>query len=151
MPFGNYLSTEAVQLNGPHSNRKKVLQAIANLLGAERDQVERNEIFKSLLEREKLGSTALGEGVAVPHCRMASVKAPRAALLRTTEAIDFDAPDGQPVFLFCALIVHTDATDEHLTIFANLVTTLNDVAARTSLLNAPTADAVLTILKQPRP
>ena len=69
MSFGNYLGAGAVELEGDCANRKRALEAVAALLGAGGAAPAAAEIFKSLLEREKLGSTGLGHGIAVPHCR----------------------------------------------------------------------------------
>ena len=146
MSFGNYLRAGAVELEGDCANRKRALEAVAALLGAGGAAPAAAEIFKSLLAREKLGSTGLGHGIAVPHCRMPGVATPRAAVLRARRPVDFDAPDGAPVRLFCALVVGADATDEHLQIFADLVGQLNDAEQRDALLRARDRDAVLALL-----
>lgn len=149
MSFGRYLNTNTVRLGCDCNNRKKVLETIANLLSTGHNKPAASEILKRLLEREKLGSTGLGHGIAVPHCRIANISAPRAAVLRLHEAIDFDTPDGVPVALFCALVVDVGATDEHLQIFANLVGFLNDKMNRNKLLQADNTDTVLSLLSIP--
>lgn len=136
--FADYLKPAAIKLDGDFANRKKVLQSIASLLdngasGDSDDTSRESEIFKHLLERERLGSTGLGNGIAVPHCRVAGLPEPRAAIIRLKTPIDFDAPDNQPVFLFCALAIDESATDQHLKIFSNLVSVLADKTLITHL------------------
>ena len=89
------------------------------LAGAVPDYTEA-EIFDSLVTRERLGSTGLGNGVALPHARLRSLKQPIAALVTLRQGVDFDAIDRQPVDLLYALLVPEDSTDEHLKILAQL-------------------------------
>lgn len=145
--FGEYLSARAIRLGENCANRKKVLQEIALVLNDPAAPLPENEIFKHLHEREKLGSTALGHGIAVPHCRLAGAKEPRAAVLRLNDAIDFDAPDNAPVSLFCALVIGEEANDQHLQILANLAKTLQNPDHVKRLMTTNDASDVLAVFK----
>jgi len=91
-------------------------------------------VVESLLAREKLGSTGLGQGIAIPHGRIKGLKQATAALLRLKTAIPFDAPDGAPVNLLFVLLVPKNATDLHLQILGELAQLFSDKALRQQLL-----------------
>ena len=93
---------------------------------AERNpEVDARRLLRELLARERLGSTGLGGGVAVPHCRT-QCERPLAAFMRLAQSIDFDAPDDRRVDLIFTLVVPDDAAQVHLDIFSVLVTVLNE-------------------------
>lgn len=131
------------------TTRKKALQILAGLLADGDDEFAADKIFKCLLEREKLGSTGLGRGVAIPHCRLAGMGAPRTALLRLNEAVDFDAPDGEGVLLFCALVLDEDACEEHLQLLSKLAATLNDDERFQLLRTTTSPEEVAALLRAP--
>lgn len=95
------------------------------------------EVSDSLLEREKLGSTALGYGIAIPHGRIKHLKDATCAFFRLESAIEFDAPDGQPVDLAFILLAPAAATDLHLQILGELAAMFSDEAFRARLRAAP--------------
>ena len=97
-------------------------------------------VFDALLARERLGSTALGEGVAVPHCRLANCTQTVGLLLRLNDGIDFDAPDGKPVDLLFVLVVPQEATDEHLRLLGRVAAMFNDPQVRADLRAAQSSD-----------
>ena len=92
-------------------------------------------ITDSLFARERLGSTSLGHGVAIPHGRVKGLKSPMAALFRLAKPIVFDAPDEQPVGLLIFLLVPEAATQKHLEILAEIAEMLSDQDLRTRLMN----------------
>ncbi len=92
--------------------------------------IARSTVFDSLFARERLGSTGLGQGVAIPHGRIAKLAAPVGAFLRLREPIPFEAPDGRPVGLLFFVLVPEKATDTHLQILASLAEMFADVDAR---------------------
>ena len=95
--------------------------------------IERSRVFDSLFARERLGSTGLGEGVASPHGRIKGLREARAAVVRLTDPIAFDAPDGQPVSLLVFLLVPEHATEEHLEILSEVAELLSDPAMRNQM------------------
>jgi PTS system nitrogen regulatory IIA component len=109
-------------------SKKRLLENISELLASNAPRLSRNEIFNSLISREKLGSTGLGKGVAIPHGRMAGLERPLCAFIKLDQPIEFDAADGQPVDLIFALIVPEDSTEEHLQILSSIATLFGNPA-----------------------
>jgi PTS system nitrogen regulatory IIA component len=127
------------------SSKKRVLEQAARLLAAHSEEPAVEQIFERLLERERLGSTGLAGGVALPHARMSGIQDSRGAFLRLAEAIEFDALDGKPVDLVFALLVPEDANEEHLQLLSKLAATFNQEDLRNRLREAD-AEQALAIL-----
>ena len=125
---------------------KKRLFEQAGLLFENNHGIERSKVFDSLFARERLGSTGLGEGVAIPHGRIKGLKEALAAVVRLAEPIPFDAPDDQPVRLLVFLLVPEHATEEHLEILSELAELLSDRSIRESLLTCEDPAQVHRIL-----
>lgn len=104
------------------------------------------EIANRLGEREKLGSTGLGQGVAIPHARLAGLQAPVAILVRPALPIPFDAPDSKPVGLFFILLVPERASQQHLQRLADAARLLNERGVRESLHTCATAHEMRRVL-----
>jgi PTS system nitrogen regulatory IIA component len=113
---------------------KKRLFEQAGLLFENNQAIERGKVFDSLFARERLGSTGLGEGVAIPHGRVKGLRDAIAAVVRLSEPIAFDAPDAQPVRLLVFLLVPEQATEEHLEILSELAELLSDRSVRENLM-----------------
>jgi PTS system nitrogen regulatory IIA component len=113
---------------------KKRLFEQAGLLFENNQAIERGKVFDSLFARERLGSTGLGEGVAIPHGRVKGLRDATAAVVRLSEPIAFDAPDAQPVRLLVFLLVPEQATEEHLEILSELAELLSDRSIRENLM-----------------
>lgn len=126
IPLDQVLSAERTFLEDFGASKKKVLQTLAERLSKTLSGISDLELFDQLIARERLGSTGIGSGVAVPHCRLEGLNAPVAALLKLPAAIDFDSIDKAPVDLIFALIVPSDATDEHLQLLASVVERVNN-------------------------
>lgn len=114
---------------------KKRLFEQAGLLFENNHGIERGKVFDSLFARERLGSTGLGEGVAIPHGRIKGLREAVGAVVRLTEPVGFDAPDGQPVRLLVFLLVPESANEEHLEILSELAELLSDADIREKLMN----------------
>jgi len=121
------------------------------LLLAEGDPDCERLVFDSLCQRERLGSTALGHGVAIPHGRSPGLVAATGAFVRLAEAVDFGAPDGQPVDLLFALAVPEHFTQQHLVLLGQLAEMLGDAAFRQRLREAADSAAVYRLLAAWRP
>jgi nitrogen PTS system EIIA component len=147
LPLSNIL------LDLPASSKKRAFEQ-AGLLFENNQGVARSKVFDSLFARERLGSTGLGQGVAIPHGRIKGLKEAVAAFVRVSEPVPFDAPDGQPVSLMIFLLVPEQASQAHLDLLSELAQMLSDKAFRQSLLDAPSAEAVhaaLTAWESMRP
>lgn len=104
----------------PGNSRKRIFEEVADLLVADQPALNAADIIDSLLAREKLGSTGLGRGIAIPHCRLEACEQPLGVLVSLATPTDFDAPDDEPVDLLCVLVVPSEAHQEHLEILATL-------------------------------
>lgn len=101
-------------------SKKKVLESIADLISADIPSLSSEELFCALNAREKLGSTGLGNGIAIPHCRLKSCTDVLGSLVALQEPVEFEALDNKPVDLLFVLIVPEEASDEHLRTLAML-------------------------------
>jgi PTS system nitrogen regulatory IIA component len=128
MNFSELITTDRVLCCPRIGSKKRLLESISELLARNVPQHSPNEIFDSLISREKLGSTGLGKGVAIPHGRLRLLARPACAFIKLDKAVEFDAPDGRPVDLICALIVPEESTDEHLQILSSIATLFGDQA-----------------------
>src|SRR5258708_23820303 len=118
------------------SSKKRLFEQIGLLFENSR-QIPRARVFDSLFDREKLGSTGLGYGVAIPHGRIRTIKEPVCAFVRAAQPIAFESPDGEPVRLVFAMLVPEHATEAHLEILSELAQMFSDAAMRASLHAAP--------------
>lgn len=130
-----------VLLDLPASSKKRAFEQ-AGLLFENNQGVARAKVFDSLFARERLGSTGLGQGVAIPHGRIKGLKEAVAAFVRVAEPIPFDAPDGQPVAVMIFLLVPEQASQAHLDLLSELAQMLSDKAFRQALLDAKSPEAV---------
>ena len=132
------LSPAHIALDLQISSKKRLFEQ-AGLLFENQDAVARSVVFDSLFARERLGSTGLGQGVAIPHGRIKGLKEARGAFLRLAQPVPFDAPDGNPVSLVFVLLVPEKATEKHLQILSELAQMFSDRALREAMLSAPDA------------
>jgi len=128
------------------SSKKRALESLSKQLAADLQRFTDSEIFDSLIGRERLGSTGLGKGVALPHGRMQGLEAPVAALLTLSQGIDYDAIDNQPVDLLFALLVPEESTDEHLKILAQLAEMFSNADFCSRLRNCTDSKACLDLI-----
>lgn len=121
-----------VQLDVDVSSKKRAFE-YAGLLFENRLGLNRATVTDNLFARERLGSTGLGEGVAIPHGRIKGLKQPSAALIRLRQPIAFEAPDNAPVSLLVVLLVPESATAKHLELLSTIAEMLSDPALRADL------------------
>lgn len=126
MNLQNLVSTDSVVCNADVASKKRALELLAELLAKESGTEKSLEIFQQLTEREKLGSTSLGDGIALPHTRTDLCDQAFGAFIKIDKGIDFDSPDHNPTDLLFALMVPEHHTDEHLKILAGLASMFSD-------------------------
>ena len=124
------------------ASSKKRLFEQAGLLFENHQGIARSVVFDSLFARERLGSTALGHGVAISHGRIKGLKEALGAFVRLAQPVPFDAPDGQAVSLVFVLLVPEQATEKHLQILSELAQMFSDKALREAMSRAPDAAAL---------
>lgn len=135
------LSAKNVVLDLEVSSKKRAFEQ-AGLIFENNCSIARSVVSDNLFARERLGSTGLGHGVAVPHGRIKGLKAPLAAFVRLKEAIPFESPDGQPVNLLVFLLIPDHVTQQHLEILSEIAEMFSDSAFRASLATDPDAASV---------
>lgn len=143
--LGDLLHTSAVVARARWQGRKQVLAEMsgrmANVLG-----LDPREVHEAVQERERLGSTGVGEGVAIPHARIESLTRPVGGFARLLEPADFEAIDERPADLIFMLLAPTDAGAEHLRALARAARVFRQERIREALRQAQTEEAVLAIL-----
>ena len=120
------------------SSKKRVFEQ-AGLIFENHQGIGRSAVFDSLFARERLGSTGLGQGIAIPHGRIKGLKDAAGAFLRLATPVQFDAPDGRPVNMLFVLLVPEQANETHLQLLAELAQMFSDRAFRDALQSAPDA------------
>lgn len=142
MELERILSAECTRFDLLATSKKRALELAGEVLSAHFPELEAGAVFDALMARERLGSTAVGEGVAVPHCRTDGAREPVAALLHLHEPVDFDAPDGSPVDLLFVLVVPAEENELHLKLLAGAARVLSDAGCRRALRDADTDAAM---------
>jgi nitrogen PTS system EIIA component len=143
--ISNLLSPSSIVLNLATTSKKRLFEHVG-LLFENNHGVDKGKVFDSLLARERLGTTGLGSGVAVPHGRIKGLKQALAAVVQLSTPVAFDAADGQPVSLLVFLLVPESATEEHLEILSEVAELLSDDATRQILQTSTDANQLHKIL-----
>lgn len=127
-------------------SKKRLLEYIAELLVETNPDLTVSGVFEKLIERERLGSTGLGKGIALPHARIEGLSQARAVFVRLAKGIDFDAPDSVPVDLVVALLVPAEADETHLKILAGLAGFFNQDSNCQKLRNIEDVELLVDLL-----
>ena len=120
MLIHDLLSPERISFDVHAGSKKRLLEIISDELAANSDQLSQREIFESLIARERLGSTGLGQGVAIPHGRVKGTQGVEAAFFKLAKPMPFEAADGKPVDILFALAVPEDCGEDHLKLLAHI-------------------------------
>lgn len=148
--FAKILSPDNVALDLEVSSKKRAFEQ-AGLIFENNCGIARSTVSENLFARERLGSTGLGHGVAVPHGRIKGLKAPLAAFLRLAEPIPFESPDSQPVKLLIFLLIPDHVTQQHLETLSEIAEMFSDEAMRTLLASDPDPASVYDRITSWRP
>ena len=143
--LANILPLSNIVLDMEVGSKKRLFETVSQLLEAN-SGLPHTAVFDCLFAREKLGSTGLGQGVAIPHGRDESFTQPVGAFVRTAEPIEFDAPDGKPASLVFVLLVPQDAAGEYLELLSQLAARFHEKTVREALMHSETPQQVLDIL-----
>ena len=137
--------------NSPVASKKRVIEVLSELLATGQADLNPRPIFDSLIGRERLGSTGLGHGVALPHGRFSQTQTAIGAFIKLEKGVDFDAIDRQPVDLVFGLLVPDHYTDEHLKILQLLAEMFSDQTLCQRLRAADSDPALFAQLRDWRP
>lgn len=140
MNINQILTPERTFCHAPASSKKRALEIVADFLSSNNPNIDSTELFENLTARERLGSTGIGMGVAIPHCRYNKIEQTQACLVKLKQPVDFDAIDNQPVDILFVLIVPEDAHDEHLQTLAELARLLSQTEYRNQLRKSQTSE-----------
>lgn len=117
------------------NSKKQVLQYISSLVAEQTPWTNNKAILQCFLKREKISSTAIGHGVAIPHCRIDDLKSPIGCLVTLKNNIDFDSIDSEPVKIVFALMVPEENHEQHLKLLAEIANLLNNKEVRENIVN----------------
>lgn len=148
MQLSELLSKDSIACDVDAQSKKRALQELSELIAEKDKNVSTNEVFDSLINRERLGGTGIGHGAAIPHGRLKNCTHITGAFIRLKNAIDFDSADNTPVDLLFALIVPEESTDEHLKVLAMLASMFNDEEFRNKLRSSNTCDGMQQLLTE---
>jgi PTS system nitrogen regulatory IIA component len=147
--LGDLILPRAIIPRARWQSRKQVLAELAAVM-SEAAGLDSTEVYEALIERERLGSTGVGDGVAIPHARIERLERPIGGFARLLEPVDFEAIDERKADLVFMLLAPTDAGAEHLRALARVARVFRQEAIRSALRRAQTAEAVLAILSPDR-
>ena len=140
------LTIDRIHINVTISSKKRLLEELAILLSSNSTSLNKDTVSRTLTERERLGSTGIGGGIALPHGRLNGIDDCIAAIIRLREPLNFDSPDAQPIILAIGLLVPADASSKHLKILSSLATMFNDTEKRNSILSVEDPSTFLKLL-----
>ncbi len=139
------IPVDAILLNSRMSSKSAIIAEIIDLFPS----IDPDQAMAVVMEREKLGSTGIGHGIAIPHGRLPDLDAPVVALARHAGGVDFDAIDGQSVHIVVVLLAPENEDRSHLEILASLARTLQKESARRVIMQADSAEVVSALFPVP--
>jgi nitrogen PTS system EIIA component len=148
MTLDSIIDKQSVLASLKAPNKKQLLLELAQVLAA-RVAIDHRVIFETLLKREKLGSTGIGQGIAIPHGKVATLTRVYGLFARLSGSVDFDSVDGQPVDLVFALLAPEHAGADHLKALAKISRLLRDPAVVAKLRGTDDAEGLYAILTEP--
>jgi len=148
--IANLLSVDSIAVDFDASSKKRVFEQ-AGLIFENHHGIARSTVYDALFAREKMGSTGMGLGIAIPHGRIKGLAVACGTFFRLPTPVQFDAPDGRPVSLIFVLLVPEAATEHHLQLLSELAQMFSDKGFREQLLAAPDATAVLSLFQAWQP
>jgi PTS system nitrogen regulatory IIA component len=141
--LGRYLSSDRIDVAVEVTSRKRLLEFMAASLARNSETPDQQSIFHQLVERERLGSTGVGQGIALPHSRMEELDEARISIATLASPIDYESPDAIPVDIVFALIVPEHANADHLGILARIAGIFSRKNARNELLSLSGANDII--------
>ena len=148
MKITDFLNIDSVLPTLASRDKTSAIGEMAGLLAACHGELDRQKVLEVLLERERISTTAIGEGVAIPHGKLADVEQVWGVFARSPEGLDFASLDGQPTHLFFALIAPQNAAADHLKALARISRLLKDEGFRRRLMEARTRKELYTIIAE---
>ena len=129
-------------------NKEEVLRELATAMAAQHPDIDANRLVEVLWERERLGSTAIGDGIAIPHGKLPGLKTVLGAFGRHPQGVDFQSLDGKPTKLLFLLVAPEDSVGQHLKALARVSRLLKDPAFRSQLMSAPDQNELVRCIRE---
>ncbi len=148
MRFDELISLEAIETELKAHDKITAIQELASLAKLAYADLDSAEISQKVIAREQLGSTGIGNGVAIPHCKASSVKRLICCMAKSSAGVDFQAIDNKPVHLLFLIIAPENAAQTHLKALAKISKMCHKPEAREALIKAPDKDAIWKLLEQ---
>lgn len=148
MLIESILTLERSKANIEGGSKKRLIETLAKLFADNIPDFDVNEVYQSLINREKLGSTGLGGGIAIPHCRFATKGKTYGVCVTLDDPIDFDAVDGQPIDIAFAMLVPEDAEKSHLEYLASLAEMMQNQGFVDRVRSAPSDEVLYQAVTQ---
>ncbi len=146
MEIKDILSQDCTRCAVPITSKKRALQIISLVASEKLSELNEEDVLNSLLCREKMGSTGIGNGIAIPHGRVEGLSSPLAIVLTCSPGIEFDAIDNQPVDIFFAILVPVEQTEGHLQTLARIAQKLSDKEVTKVIRNCHSDNALYEAL-----
>lgn len=146
--IGTLLNGSRIACGEDFPNKKQVLEKLSFLLSDGEELLDSHDVFAALVARERLGSTDMGHGVAIPHIRFDAITSPRLAFISLPNAIEFNPVDKSQVDLIFALMVPEEATETHLQLLSQLAKVLHNGQCRRALRSAKDSADIIDIIGQ---
>lgn len=148
LQLADIIDPERVVCGVEMASKKRALEKLSDIIAKGLTDTSAPEVFECLLARERLGSTGLGKGIAIPHARLKKGRMAVAAFMKLKKGVDYDAPDRQPVDLLCALLVPPESNAEHLEVLATLSEMFSQPEVREKLRAATSNQELYQIITQ---
>lgn len=148
MKILDILSMDSIVPELKGKTKKQVLEELIDAVKVNNPNVDRERLMKVLLERERLGSTGIGDGIAIPHGKLKDIKDLVLSFGRSTEGIDFESMDGKPVHLFFLLVAPETCSGIHLRALAKIARLLKNGTVRKRLGKVDNRDEIFSIIQQ---
>ena len=150
MKIMDFLCEKAISASIQATHKKGVIEELVDLLieAKKIESKDRGRLIKSLMDRESLGSTGIGQGIGIPHGKLEGVRELVAAFGLAQKGVDFESLDGDPVYLFFLLVAPEDSTGPHLKALARISRLLKDKFFRNTLRKAKSVEEILTIIRK---
>lgn len=148
MHIGEFVTPDRIAYRLRAASKKRALELVSGLIASGDGTPTETEVFDCLIARERLGSTGLGHGIAIPHGRLKSLRRVTGAFVRLDKGVDFDTVDGEPVDMICALVVPPEAVESHLQVLAALANLFSRAEVRERLRRAASASELYAVLTE---
>lgn len=142
MKLSEMIKEKNIILELKAKDKKGVLEELAGVIARQEPSVDKEALVRVLLEREQLGTTGIGDGVAIPHGKLNGIEHPVISFGRSSKGLDFESMDGQPTFIFFLLVAPDNSSGVHLQVLAKIAKMLKSRAFRNKLMEADSTEAI---------